>query len=114
MRAAGQGYSTDLRGHKDLIAPHHRRRRPESAKRDAPGDVLALAPSGGEIGFSRDAEPGRSAPLRPIGNHWRSGEHNRDRDKSCSHGVAYSATENGETVAAGLPPNDGVRHAPRH
>ena len=89
VRVAGQGQPPDLRRDEDLIAPDDRRRRSKAAERGAPSNVLALAPCRREIGFSRDAMPGRPAPLRPVCRHRRAAEHDGERDKSTPHGSAY-------------------------
>ena len=101
MRAAAQGHPADLRGHEDLIAPDDWRRRSEPAKRDAPRDVLALAPRGRQAGFGRHPETGWAAPLRPVRGHRRSSEQNSDRNEDHPHVVTV-------LVAAGAARGQGT------
>ena len=75
MRPALQARPANLRCDEHLIAPDDGRRGSEAAQRRAPRDVLARAPRRRETRFARHAEPGRTAPLRPVRSHRRRGQH---------------------------------------
>ena len=106
VRAAAQGQPPDLRRDEDLIAPDDRRRRSKATERGAPRHVLALAPCRREIGFGRDAMPGRPAPLRPVRRHRRAAEQDGERDQSTPHRSAYQHIPS-------EPPRRGVRYRNR-
>src|SRR5207253_145738 len=55
-----------LAAQKDAVAPDDRGRAARAGERQLPGEVLAGAPLGREVGFLADAIALRPAPLRPI------------------------------------------------
>ena len=79
--------------------PRRSETRSPPPKRRAPRDVLARAPRGRQTRLGRHAEPGWSAPLRPVSRHRRRGDERQERNKRRAHRVTHSATEHDKRVS---------------